>query len=68
MERIRQGTLLLVRDQMAAHPWRDDELAELVAPTMGIITGLPDLLAQLEELRRLDLGTTAPASDIPPGA
>jgi hypothetical protein len=50
---------------MAAHPWSDDEIAELVAPTMGIITGLPDLLAQLDELRRIDFGMTPPASDVP---
>ena len=68
MEKLRRETLLLVRDQMAAHRWTDEEIAELVAPTMGIITGLPDLLAQLEELRLIDLGTTAPASDILPDA
>lgn len=48
---------------MATHSWSDSEIAELVAPTMGIITGLPDLLAQLDELRRIDFGTTPPASD-----
>lgn len=68
MKRLQPETLLLVRDQMAAHPWSDDEIAELVAPTMGIISGLPDLLRQLDELRRLDLGTTPPASDPPSGA
>jgi hypothetical protein len=65
LERLRRETLLLVRDQMAAHPWSDKEIAELVAPTMGIISGLPDLLVQLDVLRRLDLGTTPPASDLP---
>jgi hypothetical protein len=65
LERLQQETLLLVRDQMAAHPWSDKEIAELVAPTKGIITGLPDLLAQLDELRRIDLGTTPPAAEIP---
>ena len=52
---------------MAAYRWSDDEIAELVAPARGIITGLPELLAQLEELRRLDLGATPPAADIPEG-
>ena len=65
MERIRRETLLAVRDQMAAHPWSDAEIAELVAPSMGIISGLPELLAELDELRRIDLGTTPPASDLP---
>jgi len=65
LERLQRETLLRVRDQMAAHSWSDDEIAELVAPTMGIITGLPDLLAQLDELRRIDFGMTPPASDVP---
>lgn len=65
MERIRRETLILVRDQLAAHPWTDDEIAELVAPSMGIISGLPELMLELDELRRLDLGAIAPASDLP---
>lgn len=65
VKRLQPETLLQVRDQMAAHPWSDEEIAELVAPTMGIISGLPDLLRQLDELRRLDLGTTPPDSGVP---
>ncbi|WP_137388905.1 hypothetical protein [Rhodoligotrophos defluvii] len=65
MQPLQGETLRLVREQMAAHPWRDEDLAELVAPTMGIISGLPHLLAQLEGLRREDLGTTPPAADLP---
>lgn len=46
---------------MATYRWSDAELAELVEPTLGIITGLPELLARLEALRRIDLGATPPA-------
>jgi hypothetical protein len=46
---------------MACHRWSDAEIAELAEPTLGIITGLPELLARLEALRRVDLGTTPPA-------
>jgi hypothetical protein len=67
LRRISRETLFRVRDEMASYPWGDDEIAELVAPKLGIISGLADLLAQLEDLRRVDLGTTPPASDIPPG-
>jgi hypothetical protein len=66
LRRISSETLLRVRDEMASYPWGDGELAELVAPKLGIISGLADLLAQLEELRRVDLGMTPPASDIRP--
>lgn len=68
LQRIQRETLLLMRDQLAAFRWSDDEIAELVGPSMGIITGLPDLMLQLEQLRQLDLGTVPPASNIPPEA
>jgi len=67
LRRISRETLLRVRDEMASYPWDDAELAELVAPKFGIISGLADLLAQLEELRGLDLGMTPPAVDLESG-
>lgn len=67
MQQLQRQTLLLMRDQMAAFPWSDAEIAELVSPTMGIISGLPALLLQLEELRQLDLGAIPPASSIAKG-
>ncbi len=64
MDPLTQETLLLVRRQMACHDWSDAELAELVAPRFGIITGFQQLLDQQEALRRLDLGSLAPAQGV----
>lgn len=61
MDRVRRETLISIRDQMACHRWSDAEVTELAEPTLGIITGLPDLLDRLEALRRIDLGATPPA-------
>ena len=60
------GTLAEVRDMFAAYGFSDEELAELVAPRLGIITGFSDLLEQLELLRKMDLGATPPALGIRP--
>ena len=49
---------------LAAHGFSDAELSELVDPQLGIITGFSDLLAQLELLRKMDLGSTPPALGI----
>jgi hypothetical protein len=49
---------------MASHSWSDAEIKELVYPQLGIITGFQDLLNELEELRRVDLGTTPPAMSV----
>ena len=54
-------TLAGIREAFAAHEFNDDELAELVDPKFGIITGFADLMAQLELLREMDLGATPPA-------
>lgn len=61
MEKVTKETLRRVIAQLAAYPWRDEEVDELVAPRMGIITGFQDLLADLEALRQRDLGATPPA-------
>ena len=53
--------MMAIRDQMASHRWSDAEITELVEPSLGIITGLPELLTRLEALRRIDLGATPPA-------
>jgi len=65
MTRLQKATLDPLRDQLASHRWRDAELDELAAPKLGIITGFQDLLDDLEDLRRKDLGFTAPVSGPP---
>ncbi|MGB1641962.1 MAG: hypothetical protein ACPG97_05105 [Paracoccaceae bacterium] len=58
------ATLAKMRAMLAAHGFSDEELSELVDPQLGIITGFSDLLAQLELLRKMDLGSTPPALGI----
>ena len=41
------------------------ELATSLGKKLGIITGFQELLDQLEVLRKIDLGSTPPAADIP---
>ena len=64
MKKIEKQTLIGMRDQLGGHAWRDAEISELVEPKLGIITGLQDLLDQLEVLRNIDLGAMPPAGDI----
>jgi hypothetical protein len=64
LRKPRFETLTGVREAFAAHSFSDDELSELVDPKFGIITGFADLMAQLEILRSMDLGTTPPALGI----
>ena len=64
MQKLTKATLTGICSQMAAHGWSDAEISELVDPQLGIITGFQDLLNELEELRRFDLGTTPPAMSV----
>ena len=64
MKPLRKETLLGIRDQFGGYAWSDAEIDELVEPKLGIITGLQDLLEQIEELRRVDLGAIPPAGDL----
>lgn len=64
MKSLEKQTLVNICEQMAAHPWSDAELNELVDPQMGIITGLQDLLNALEVLRQTDLGALPPANNV----
>ena len=67
LKRPELGTLTDMRDMLAAYGFSDTELAELVDPQLGIITGFADLLEQLEVLRKIDLGATPPAlGPLPP--
>ena len=63
MKRLEKDTLIGMRDQLGGYAWQDAEISELVDPKLGIITGLQELLDQLEQLRRIDLGATPPALD-----
>jgi hypothetical protein len=64
MQKLEKKTLIGMRDQLASYAWDDAEIAELVDPRLGIITGFQELLEQLECLRKIDLGSTPPAGDI----
>ncbi len=64
MQKLDRQTLLGIRDQLGGYAWDDAEIDELVDPKLGIITGFQELLEQLEQLRKLDLGATPPAGDI----
>ena len=66
MKKLQKQTLVGIRDQLASYDWKDEELIELVDPKLGIITGFQELLDQLDILRRIDLGTIPPASNIAP--
>jgi len=66
MKRLQKPTLVQLCDEMAAHPWQDQELDELVDPKLGIITSFQDLLNELEVLRRTDLGDLPPATLVRP--
>jgi hypothetical protein len=45
---LQRTTLEQLCDQLAAHPWPNAELDELVDPKLGIITGFQELLNELE--------------------
>jgi hypothetical protein len=64
MKKLQKQTLIDMRDQLGGYAWDDAEISELVDPRLGIITGFQDLLDELEELRRIDLGSIPPAGDI----
>ena len=66
MQKLEKKTLIGLRDQLASYAWDEAEIAELVDPRLGIITGFQELLDQLECLRKIDLGSTPPAGDISP--
>ncbi|HEX9771619.1 MAG TPA: hypothetical protein VGA50_20795 [Kiloniellales bacterium] len=66
MKPLRKSTLVRLCHEMAAHPWRDQELDELVHPKLGIITSLQHLLNELEVLRGTDLGDLPPATSLRP--
>lgn len=64
MKPLRKSTLLQLCEQLAAHPWHESELDELIDPKLGIISGFQELLDGLEALRRSDLDSLPPAQAI----
>ena len=62
MKKLRKQTLTGMRDELGGYAWDDAEIEELVDPRLGIITGLQDLLEELEKLRQTDLQDIPPAS------
>ncbi|ANT54863.1 hypothetical protein [Mesorhizobium amorphae] len=64
MQRLKKATLTGICAQMASHGWSEEEINELVDPRLGLITGFQDLLNELEQLRKIDLGTTPPAMSV----
>ncbi|MER8438842.1 hypothetical protein NKH36_30225 [Mesorhizobium sp. M1312] len=64
MQKLTKATLTGICAQMASHSWSEEEINELVDPQLGIITGFQDLLNELEQLRKIDLGTTPPAMSV----
>lgn len=64
MQKLTKATLTGICTQMASHDWSEAEISELVDPQLGMITGLQDLLNELEQLRRIDLGVTPPAMSV----
>ena len=67
MQKLTKATLIGICNQMASHSWSEGEIDELVDPKLGMITGLQDLLNELEQLRKVDLGTTPPAMSVQVG-
>ncbi|MCP4328270.1 MAG: hypothetical protein GY791_07525 [Alphaproteobacteria bacterium] len=61
MKRIERRTLKRVSEQLAGREWDGEALDELVAPAHGVIIGFQELLDELADLSRVDLGDTRPA-------
>lgn len=64
MQKLQKETLIGICTQMASHDWSEAEINELVDPQLGIITGFQNLLYELEQLRKIDLGTIPPAMSV----
>ena len=55
MAELKLETLKALVTQLDGHAWTDDELNELVAPKLGIISGFSGLLASHARIRALGL-------------
>lgn len=54
-------TLRRIMAEFPVHDWREDELAELVAPKYGVITGFSEILEDIRVLLETDLLDIEPA-------
>ena len=50
-----------VQETFSTYNFKNNDLNEIVNPTLGIISGFNDLMYHLESLRLIDLGQTPPA-------
>ncbi len=64
MKKLQRSTLNGLCEQLGAYSWKNEEINELADPKLGIITGLQDLLNELEVLRKMDLDALAPAQGV----
>ena len=64
MKKLQKKTLSGLCGQLAAYPWKDEEIDELADPKLGIITGFQDLLNEIDLLRQIDLGALPPAQGV----
>ena len=55
MSELKLETLQALVAQLDGYAWTEDELNELVAPKLGIISGFAGLLASHARIRALDL-------------
>ena len=51
----------IFQETFSTYKFKNNDLNELVNPSLGVITGFNDLMCQLESLRLIDLGQTPPA-------
>lgn len=66
---MKAPTKELLEQMQAVFPtlgWSADELDDLVTPSFGLITGFPELLAEIEKLVERDLGELPPAGILSP--
>jgi hypothetical protein len=56
MQTLARETLRRMVEELPTVPWRDQDLSGLIARSDGVITGFPELLADIEALCRIDLG------------
>ena len=58
---VAHETLQRINDEYPTHHWTDQELYELVSQKDGVITGLEEMLMDLEILGGFDLDDIGPA-------
>jgi hypothetical protein len=64
MRSVRRETLRRMLQEFPTVSWGENELNELVAPSLGVITGFQQLLRNVEALARTDLAETPLAGSL----